>query len=90
MAKFEVGEIAVALGGLTRPSEAECEILDVLGKGVYKILVDGCRSTMKDGGWLIKERHLRKKKPPEEPASWEEIQELTNWNPTKETINNGN
>lgn len=40
-----------------------------------------------DGYWAVREESLRKKKPPQELSSWEKIQEITGWNPTKENIN---
>lgn len=96
MDKFEIGEIAVICLG--KPSSTdnqsdyvvdglECEIIRIGGCGIqanglpsYVISVDGY------GEFDIAEHALRKKKPPEEPATWQEIQRLTNWNPTEQKV----
>ena len=89
MAKFKIGEIVIALGNHGR-STTECEIMalpDTTGR--YKIKVEGCRSNKHIHGWWKQpECFLRKKKPPEEEksGSWEEVQKLTNWNPTQEKV----
>jgi len=86
MPKFAVGEIADVTNGR---SWKECEILGLppqWGANQYYIHVPG--STGSNGEhedrWLISECYLRKKKPPEELGDWDEIEKLTNWNPTKE------
>ena len=91
MDKFSLNEIATVAGLIqkTERNGEECEIvgIDVVSSDGeafdyairYKNIPDH-----EVGFWVIKKENLRKKKPPEEPATWQEIQELTNWNPTKE------
>ena len=38
------------------------------------------------GYWTAYEYQLGKKKPPQEKSTWEEIQEITNWNPSKSEV----
>lgn len=85
MAKFAIGEIAIVLGGKDRPT-AECEIMALPGHiDRYLIKVDGGKSRTKTGWWAQREWALRKKKPPKEAlGSWQEVDKIINWNPTKE------
>lgn len=87
---FEINEIAI-IEGLTKYSNfngMECEILGpAINKAPkeYSISVFG-HSKPNKHPWKIHEKNLRKKKKKEEKASWEKIQEVTGWNPTKETV----
>lgn len=90
MAKFEIGEIALAYNDDTG-DVSECEIIAVPGHslpifpcGDYVINVPTNKSSTRPNGyWEAEEKFLRKKKPPEELSTWEEVQKLTNWNPKK-------
>ena len=90
MDKFGLNEIAIFRG-----SGEEIEIIGLpkmqVGRNRRGKMIRSetpCYSILtQDGfeGWLP-ESSLRKKKPPEEPATWQEIQEISGWNPTKEVI----
>jgi hypothetical protein len=98
MGKFEVGEVAVFMGGkpiemapgmLERIGE-ECEIVAPLGSSFfngiprYEIKLLGGRKL-----WCP-EVGLRKRKPPaesEELIGWENLCDKMNYHPPKETIN---
>ena len=90
MSKFEIGDEVVFVDAATEHKYLigeECEILKLLDRShstcetpqLYEI-------SLRHNGLLVgcAECCLRKKKPPE--ATWEEIQALTNWNPSKEVI----
>lgn len=87
MSRFEIGEIAWAIG---RGEPKECEIMEVVPNNRfshYRISVPTCPcSITKDGFWDCLECDLKKKKPPEDDASWEQVQEITGWNPAKEKV----
>ena len=95
MDKFEIGEIVDFIGipgadeqlnGRAGPG-AGCEIKQYCwdfkdGPGYYcHFPGDLCPHSV-EGWWWVSKFHLRKKKPPQELGSWEEVQKLTNWNPT--------
>lgn len=88
MAKFEVGEVAIITGAahpFTHLIGCEVEITShpsiVSEYGVGYTGIANGRNPHPD---YFEEAALRKKKPPEELSSWEEVQKLTNWNPVKE------
>lgn len=89
MAKFSVGEMAIIDNCKSYPSfiGMECEILSNPYDGIGSItgeLCIGYDACLQNGEkHSIAERCLRKKKPPQELTTWEEVQKLTNWNPTK-------
>lgn len=97
--KFEIGEVAILIAdgnkkGSTKGCEVECEVISIehemVGLLGYEIIIDGdiCGSPFsRQGEWFVSTVSLRKKKPPEGLSSWEEIQKLTNWNPSKQVIN---
>jgi len=89
MSKFRAREIAEYLSeqddkGVAGDGWVDCEIKSASfddGRGeAYWIRVSG---DIRD--YKCEVEHLRKKKPPEETSSWEEMQKLTQWNPTKVT-----
>jgi len=83
MAKFEIGEIAIAVG---RGEPHECELIRKTRRpGGWVIRVPSLPSPGITGVWNIDEKNLRKKRPPEELGSWNTIRELTNANTTEET-----
>lgn len=95
MSKFAKGEIVIFISTDVpehrRFIGEECEVLDV-HTGAYANSVSGHNLIYETSIeilnglrlWCIEEC-LRKKKPPkEELGSWEDIQDGTNWNPTKE------
>lgn len=90
MSKFALGEIAIVAFGPAKNRECEVtEINPINNSGErqdYRIQINGFPHPVFPTGWTCDEATLRKKKPPEEDASWEAVQELTNWNPTKEKI----
>jgi len=84
MSKFKVGEIAIICSvDFPEYNGTETEILGVFHSGTSSNGV-GYRCTIQKRGWS--ESALRKKKPPEEKTTWEEIQEITNWNPSKAVV----
>lgn len=99
MAKFEVGEIAVGHNFKISTHLNGEDLLIVGGYYSYKCdslngvpctpyLLTGYKVKHPDGGTsVVKESNLRKKHPPQELSSWENIQEITGWNPTKENQN---
>lgn len=87
---FSAGEIAIFVardGSPTNPGDMW--IKDYDGDDVYL-----CGSTG-PGQWEVRTRngtyfktyeyYLRKKKPPEQLGSWDELNRLTNWHPLMET-----
>jgi len=95
MSKFKVGEIAIGqnfnvslfLNG------AEVEVIGLLMfrmanlDGVIKEHY-GYKIKKQDGGISsVSPDKLRKKKPPQQKSTWEEIQEITNWSPDAFVIN---
>ena len=95
MDKFEVGEIAIGQNFInsTLLNGTEMEIIGKLDKYPISTLngfpcdlyiLYGYR-VRKPGGAIscIDPQNLRKKKPPEELSTWEEIEEEFNWNPKK-------
>ncbi|MDH5183398.1 MAG: hypothetical protein OEX12_05855 [Gammaproteobacteria bacterium] len=82
MSEFKVGEIVIDI-----KNNEEVEILGIaLGKNVpkeyygavpnriYYQLSNDCFAT---------EKYLRKKKPPEELSSWEQVQKTCHWSPNE-------
>ena len=91
MDKFEIGEVAIAISD--KHSTTECEIVSGLiryeGELGHDIRINNNLCDKADsvsGEWFCGLPYLRKKKPPKEPATWQEIQELTNWNPTEQKV----
>jgi len=89
---FEIGEIVV----INRPGHFShhCEAQIISGPHAPNTCRadDGCLNANivyyvnygndpTNYGWDA--QFLRKKKPPKEDASWDRIQEITDWNPTK-------
>lgn len=92
MSKFKVGEVAVFISSKISPELVgfECEIVDIDvprhpdGKRFdYAVSFIGAPDHDIAGHWVVSEYQLRKKKPPQEKTTWEEIQSITNWNPSK-------
>ena len=87
MAKFKVGEIAVIVDSVFHEFiGAECVILgpaENWDDADYIVGINADTSKYNDGQWVTSEKNLRKKKPPEELSTWEEVQAITNWNPKK-------
>ena len=82
--KFEIGEIATTCNFTEKAHKngAECEIV---GIGVISNKGEACDYAIKykdfpdhptTGYWCINEYYLRKKRPPSEEASWEEVQKI--------------
>ncbi len=86
MPKFEVGEIALMVGG--HADGAVCEIteiyLDTVIPKDYRVIIQGF-PTINKKGWGCLESSLRKKKPPEEEIDWVERLNLVMPNKEKET-----
>ena len=81
--KFKVGEIAV-LKNCKHSIHAgsECLIIKYRGGERYDVDIPSSPIGLR---WTTMPNQLRKKKKPEEKASWEEIQSITNWHPQKVT-----
>lgn len=88
MNKFEIGEIAIIDNSVHKPEFVgmECEIISREIYGIAK------GTEYAAYGYIVEingETHgfvkacLRKKKPPQELSTWEEVEKLTHWNPTK-------
>lgn len=93
MSKFSVNEIAIIIekGSKYDLINMECEIKSLPynwkdGSFGYNVEVLGYPSNGTTGLWFLEEHELRKKKPPQELARWEDAQEFTGWNPTKEPV----
>ena len=74
------------VGGEAAGSECTITQVGIVVKGDrkdYAILINGFPSGSRTNEWNCKEASLRKKKPPEEDVSWEQVQEIIGWNPTK-------
>ena len=100
--KFEIGEIAIFMIDFTVPgicqSGSECEIYSGPYHGIdeyehgcdgewYWCVFDGDPSPRgPNNSWAVRAVSLRKKKPPEELSTWEEVQKITGWNPTKQNV----
>lgn len=91
MSKFKVGEVAIVVNADYHKNHIgrECEIIcvnPVTLSGAprdYEISIKGIRAPALTNGWYTHESHLRKKKPPQETSTWEEVQEIVGWNPSK-------
>jgi hypothetical protein len=93
--KFEIGEVCEVYVR-TEGIWVDCEINSYITAenagccqdptDEYVVTVPSHVSENLDHLWTTIEVHLRKKKPPEEGASWEKVQELINWNPMKEMV----
>ena len=96
MSKFSVGEIAIGQNFINSPylNGEELVINSAYGKFVCSIYngepcsppktIEGYMCIKPDGCKTCLEiKHLRKKKPPKEEASWKQIEELTNWHPER-------
>jgi len=91
MSKFKVGEAVIILGSVYPTSEGEIisEMYEYNGKVGHDVIIldNVCQSADSvSGEWFSPEKMLRKKKPPQETTTWEEMQEITNWNPSKESV----
>lgn len=94
MAKFTPGDLCVIVDSHAHPENIgrECEFIDYLDESIVcGDVVSDCvinipnapTDTHPNGWWLANSRHLRKKKPPETLGSWDAIEKITKWNPTK-------
>ena len=94
MDKFSLNEVAVVIRGqgetdpwMEKYIGEEVEVIS--GLELSERTIDNCYYKVKASDGLVfgaTPSSLRKKKPKEEPATWQEIQRLTNWNPTKEVV----
>lgn len=89
---FSIGEIAILVESGHRRAGIEVE---VLSKPYMHTFMSGCREMAVDtsdptneniGGWVTSVSALRKKKPPTEECSWDRVEEISGWNPTKEIV----
>ena len=82
MAKFKVGEVAI-IQSKEFPSYNgnETRIITLYFDNNDEQAYRCSMHPTSFGGW--NESALRKKKPPEELSTWEEVQEDTGWNPKK-------
>lgn len=98
MDKFRKDEIAIIAKAILFPhfEGLECTILtkafaDEDGDIVHEIEIQGYGRTLHDGRkFTIGPEFLRKKKPPQELSTWEAVQKITGWNPTKQKVIHGN
>lgn len=85
MAKFEVGEVAILdVPRYPELTGLECTILKIGVENEDDYLIEVCGINPKQYGaesFTCYEHNLRKKRPPEELSTWEEIQKITDWNP---------
>lgn len=93
MAKFRVGEIVVLAWAVVpkfaRRIGEEFTVTAIGTMGTRYGLIEPAdyEITDRDGKtYAADEWQLRKRRPPEEPGSWSEIEKLTNWNPTKREV----
>lgn len=88
MDKFKVGEVAIYqhLTISLKSNGEECEIIRGLDYHEDSEFPHKLMYITKDanGIFVVKPENLRKKNPPQELSTWEEVQKLTNWNPSKE------
>ncbi len=94
MSKFKIGEIAILLRAYKPENQhlagADVEIVssvrNAISGATYSVMIDGlkCEALSSiNGEWSCLEANLAKKKPPKEAATWEDIQEITGWKPSK-------
>jgi len=90
--KFEVGEIATfyKIGDEDHLKEVEIISSEFSYRNAmgYDAMILGSfckRPDSKHGEWFIPTKYLRKKKPPQELFTWEQVQKDCNWNPQKVT-----
>lgn len=85
--KFKVGEIVNVVGDINGNNPhtigIEVEIISLLNDRYDYETMDANGIS-----WFARESELRRKKRPEGVSSYEEIEKLVNWNPTKVTISN--
>ena len=87
MSKFKVGEIAIYQNLTNHPewNGEECEVVKLLGRHPEHIAPDELVYFVKDSSGIYSVEAGQLKKKPEEKASLEEIQSITNWHPQKVT-----
>ena len=87
MSKFKVGEVCLCYPDNSNIKNEwhECLILDnnLPGRS-YLIEVPGTVSAMGDT-WFAREYQLKKLPPKDEPTTWQQIEEITQWSP-KEVV----
>lgn len=95
---FKIGEIVIYIGRRKIFYGYEVEIvkgpyidLRCPEQPSYDFIVPGypCDALNSENAeWAAWESRFRKRKPPQELSTWEEIQKLTNWNPSHEKAAN--
>lgn len=91
MDKFEVGEIAI-LQNCYNPERNGQEV-EIVDKASFRKTIENPQGELmhftehrNGANYYASLNQLRKKKPPEELSTWEEIQQLTNWTPEKVAV----
>lgn len=96
MSKFAVGEIAIGCNfstGRDKYNGMECEIVGGFReRNIVGLNGEPCEPHMvacyevvfADGKQIcLKEKHLKKKQPPQELSTWEDVCVITGWYPNK-------
>lgn len=84
MDKFSIGESAIITGPPgSRNIGEEVTVMSRLFKN-DNAMVHGVYCGNWYGFW--EPQYLRKKYPPQEPSTWEEVEKATGWNPTKQGV----
>lgn len=84
MSKFKVDEVVI-IQSKKRPSFNGQETIIIEPYFDYTNDRQAYRCSIQaERGWA--ESALRKKKPPQEPSTWEAVQEITNWSPEEVKI----
>lgn len=93
MDKFKKGDIVELIQASEKNKysigmeyEVVSDCYDAGGHMAYEIFNENDIASAECEYWTAREGQLRKKKPPEEPATWQEIQEISGWNPTKQKV----
>ena len=87
--KFEVGEVVEikCAGSKWREGTIVSTAYEYIYPGYgHDVMVNGMKCGTEDsksGEFFAPFKYLRKKRPPQELSTWENVQDITNWNPTK-------
>lgn len=90
MANFKKGDMVILIG--SKPEHAYSIGYDYEVRGYFegRVIIfnpsdlnGSITGPDPSGSWFAHEAHLRKKKPPQEKSTWEEVKNITGWNPNK-------
>lgn len=89
MAKFKKGDMVQLVKASNRYAYSigyEYEVLGYIEDHVHIYSPNDINPNPNHDGWCAPENYLRLIPPKEEVSTWKAVQELTNWNPTKEKV----